>query len=30
MAQTNMRSLNLFTSELYQKADVVDKRYLFY
>ena len=30
LAQTNMRSLNLFTSELYQKADVVDKRYLFY
>lgn len=30
LAQANTRALSLFTSELYEKADVVDKRYLFY
>ena len=29
-AQMSMRALSAFTSELYLKADVQDKRYLFY
>ncbi|MDY3099588.1 MAG: hypothetical protein SOW60_09165, partial [Bacteroidaceae bacterium] len=28
--QFMLRGLNAFTSELYQKAEVVDNRYLFY
>ena len=30
LTQMNMRALSTFTSELYQDANVVDKRYLFY
>ena len=30
LTQMNMRALSTFTSELYQKANVEDKRYLFY
>lgn len=30
LTQANSRALSLFTSELYEKADVTDKRYLFY
>ncbi len=30
LTQMNMRAMSTFTSELYQNANVVDKRYLFY
>lgn len=30
LTQMNMRDMSTFTSELYKKANVVDKRYLFY